>query len=281
MAEQENKRSPFVTWSGDSDKARAFEISGEAIDAYEGVQSSSASHRSFLDIEPNLSVRQQFTRDDYYRFRTNERIPSQQKHIIKMCMDAYNKVGIIKNIIDLMGDFASQVITLVHPNKKIERFYKKWFQKVGGRERSERFLNILYRCGKVIVKRRTAKVSKKAQQDLSKAADMSIDPMKIIKREIPWVYDFLNPMSVEVIGQELALFAGEPKLALKVSDMIRKMSKKSEGQYNKLVKDLPKDIKVLHLLLLRLKRLKFPTIFQKQILRISKEVRRNPKVKPI
>ena len=242
MAEQENKRSPFVTWSGDSDKARAFEISGEAIDAYEGVQSSSASHRSFLDIEPNLSVRQQFTRDDYYRFRTNERIPSQQKHIIKMCMDAYNKVGIIKNIIDLMGDFASQGITLVHPNKKIERFYKKWFQKVGGRERSERFLNILYRCGNVIVKRRTAKVSKKAQQDLSKAADMSIDPMKIIKREIPWVYDFLNPMSVEVIGQELALFAGEPKLALKVSDMIRKMSKKSEVQYNKIVKDLPKDI---------------------------------------
>ena len=174
MAEQENKRSPFVTWSGDSDKARAFEISGEAIDAYEGVQSSSASHRSFLDIEPNLSVRQQFTRDDYYRFRTNERIPSQQKHIIKMCMDAYNKVGIIKNIIDLMGDFASQGITLVHPNKKIELFYKKWFQKVGGRERSERFLNILYRCGNVIVKRRTAKVSKKAQQDLSKAADMSI-----------------------------------------------------------------------------------------------------------
>ncbi len=159
-----------------------------------------------------------------------------------MCMDAYNKVGIIKNIIDLMGDFASQGITLVHPNKKIERFYKKWFQKVGGRERSERFLNILYRCGNVIVKRRTAKVSKKAQQDLSKAADMSIDPMKIIKREIPWVYDFLNPMSVEVIGQELALFAGEPKLALKVSDMIRKMSKKSEVQYNKIVKDLPKDI---------------------------------------
>ena len=242
MAEQENKRSPFVTWSGESDRAKAFEISGEAIDAYEGVQSSSASHRSFLDIEPNLSVRQQFTRDDYYRFRTNERIPSQQKHIIKMCMDAYNKVGIIKNIIDLMGDFASQGITLVHPNKKIERFYKKWFQKVGGRERSERFLNILYRCGNVIVKRRTAKVSKKAQQDLSKAADMSIEPMKIIKREIPWVYDFLNPMSVEVIGQELALFAGEPKLALKVSDMIRKMSKKSEVQYYKIVKDLPKDI---------------------------------------
>ena len=39
MAEQENKRSPFVTWSGESDRAKAFEISGEAIDAYEGVQS--------------------------------------------------------------------------------------------------------------------------------------------------------------------------------------------------------------------------------------------------
>ena len=44
------------------------------------------------------------------RFRSDEQVPTQQKKIIKMCMDAYDKVGIIRNVIDLMGDFGSQGI---------------------------------------------------------------------------------------------------------------------------------------------------------------------------
>ena len=36
-----------------------------------------------------------------------------------------------------MGDFASQGIRLVHPNKRIERFYRNWFEKIKGEERSE------------------------------------------------------------------------------------------------------------------------------------------------
>lgn len=54
-------------------------------------------------------------------------------------MQAYDKVGIVRNVIDLMGDFASQGLTLVHPNKSIERFYRKWFENVNGLDRSERF----------------------------------------------------------------------------------------------------------------------------------------------
>ena len=233
---------PFVTWTNDVDKARAFEQSADSLEAYDGVQSSTASHRSFIDVEPNISVRQGFSRDDYYRYRSDERVPSEQKRIIKTCMEAYNKVGIIKNVIDLMGDFASQGIDLVHPNKKIERFYKKWFKKVRGRERSERFLNILYRCGNVVVKRRTAKINKKTQEEMSLASDVDIQKMLVHKKEIPWIYDFLNPMSIEVIGEELALFAGQPRLALKVSDMIKRMHNKSDPQYQSVINQLPNDI---------------------------------------
>lgn len=96
--------------------------------------------------------------------------PRKDKDIIKMCMDAYDRVGIIRNVIDLMGDFSSQGITLVHPNKNIEKFYKKWFSKVNGKARSERFLNTLYRCGNVIVKRRTAKLSARKEQEMRKTA---------------------------------------------------------------------------------------------------------------
>ena len=39
-----------------------------------------------------------------------------------MCMDAYDKVGIIRNVIDLMGDFTCQGINIVHENKSVEKF---------------------------------------------------------------------------------------------------------------------------------------------------------------
>ena len=220
--EQNAPEVPFVTWSSDSEKQTAFSQAAGAVDAYDGIKTS-ASRRTFLDIEPNISVRPQHTRDDYYKFRTAEGIPQKQKDIIKSCMNAYDRVGIIKNVIDLMGDFASQGVELIHPNKKIERFYRKWFKKIRGKERSERFLNTLYRCGNVVVRRRTARISSKFQQELSRAADLKPEGVSVIRREVPWVYDFLNPLSVDVIGKELALFAGNPRFSLKISTLIQRI----------------------------------------------------------
>ena len=70
------------------------------VDSYDGVQSANASHRSYLDIEDGISVRTSYRKDDYYYFRTGERPPSKDKEIIAKCMNAYEKVGIIKNVID-------------------------------------------------------------------------------------------------------------------------------------------------------------------------------------
>ena len=138
----------FVTWSDESSKQEALRTTEGVLDQYEGVlRASSSARRSFIDIEPNRSVRTSYVRDDYNRFRDEESVPSRQKEAIRMCMAAYDRVGIVRNVIDLMGDFACQGITLVHPNKRIEQFYRKWFERCGGKERSERFLNLFYRCG--------------------------------------------------------------------------------------------------------------------------------------
>ena len=51
-----------------------------------------------------------------------------------MCMDAYDKVGIVRNIIDLMGDFGSQGISIAHENKSVEKFFQQWFRKIDGKE---------------------------------------------------------------------------------------------------------------------------------------------------
>ena len=237
------KAKAFVTWETEEEKAQAFAEIAQNHEHYDGVQKASAySRRSFIDIEPNRSVRTGFTRQDYDRFRQAEAVPKRKKEAIRMCMAAYDKVGIIRNVIDLMGDFAAQGITIVHPNKRIEKFYRKWFEKVGGTERSERFLNTLYRCGNVVVKRRTAKINKNIENDLKKSLgkpDVTIDKLMVDRRVVPWKYDFLNPLSVEAVGNELSNFLGKKQYMLKVS---RKVSTLVNKNIDYASQSLPPDV---------------------------------------
>lgn len=201
------------TWSDEQEKALAFEDFSNVHDAYEGV--SRAYHRDFLDIEPNRSVRPQFKSSDYYAFRPDEQVPRRQKHIIKMCMDAYDKVGIVRNIIDLMGDFGCQGINLVHENKSVEKFYQQWFKKIDGKERSERFLNNLYRTGNVFVYKSYAKVTDGVKKYIrSLAEDIKVEVPLIEKSLIPWRYNFLNPLSVDMKDGIVNLFLGRKNYQL-------------------------------------------------------------------
>ena len=151
----------WITWSDDGEsKEIAMSQFSDSLDSYDAVNKSYAGHfRDFDLIETNTSARPGFGYSDYYAFRSHEQVPQRQKKIIKMCMDAYDKVGIVRNVVDLMGDFGQQGINLVHPNKSVERFYQQWFSKIDGKERSERFLNNLYRTGNVILYRSFANVT--------------------------------------------------------------------------------------------------------------------------
>ena len=66
------KESPYIVWNDDSD----LEKTAGNIDSYDGILSANASHRTYLDIEPNISVRTSFNKSDYYRFREDERTGS-------------------------------------------------------------------------------------------------------------------------------------------------------------------------------------------------------------
>ena len=240
----------YRTWDSDSQKQEAYAQTGDAIDAYDGIQKAVAYGRrtSYIDVEPNRSVRTSFLRQDYDAFRPGESVSSQQKKIMKMSMQAYDRVGIIRNVVDLMGDFACQGLTLVHPNKTIEKFYRKWFTQIGGVDRSERFLNYLYRCGNVVVKRRTAKLSQQKEKELRRAigADLEIKDLKVNKREIPWMYDFLNPLAVDV--QDYGMQAvGKPQFKLNLSKYTYESLIKSSNTNKTIFKTLPNDLqKRLH-----------------------------------
>ena len=212
---EEKKEDPFITWN-DSDqgsKARAFDNFSDALDSYDGI--SKGYHRDFLDIEPNRSVRPQFGASDYYAFRPEEATPRKQKKAIKLCMDAYEKVGIVRNVIDLMGDFGCQGIDIVHESKSVEKFFKQWFKKVQGKERSERFLNNLYKTGQVFVYRSTAHITPEIKKYMrSMAHDIRIDVPVTESNVIPWRYNFFNPLNLDIKDGSISMFLGRKNYEL-------------------------------------------------------------------
>ena len=197
---------------------------GDSVDAYQGVNKSTARHnQTYIGVEPNVSVRPEFGRNDYYAFRPDERPASDARRIIGQCLSAYDKVGIIRNIIDLMGDFGSQGIEIVHPNKSVERFYQQWFKSVNGKERSERFLNNLYKAGNVVVYRSYADITPEIEKYLkSLAKDIVTDVPNVQENQIPWRYTFFNPLTVSQKDGELGIFLGKPKFEISTNKFFDK-----------------------------------------------------------
>ena len=202
----------IITWQDNdpASKTTAMSQMSENISSYTGVPKAYGNHyRNFIDIEPNRSVKPGFTSRDYYAFRPDEAVPHQQRRIIKMCMDAYDKVGIIRNIIDLMGDFGSQGIQIVHRDKSVEKFYQQWFRSVNGKERSERFLNNLYKTGNVIIYRSYANITPKLKDYMKALAnDIKVEVPSAPPNQIPWRYNFFNPLTVKMKDGNLSLFMG-------------------------------------------------------------------------
>jgi hypothetical protein len=218
----------FITWDDNNalSKSEAISKFSENTEFYSGSSKSQGSHyRHFIDIEPSRSVKPYFGHNDYYAFRPNEAVPHKQRDIIKMCMDAYDKVGIIRNIIDLMGDFGSQGISIIHPNKSVEKFYQQWFKNVHGKERSERFLNNLYKCGNVIMYRSYANVTPQLNNYMkSLSSDIKVEIPNMTKNQIPWRYNFFNPLSITLKDGNISLFLGAHNYTINSSAFFEKFT---------------------------------------------------------
>ncbi len=226
----------YVTWGEDlSSKQEALKKSSESLDEYIGIQNASAAFGGgrrysidFSNLDGDTGGRPGLTRNDYYAFRPDEAVPKKVKLIIRRAEDIYHRVGLVKNVIDLMGDFAVQGIKLVHKNKRIEKFYRTWFKKINGKDRSERFLNNLYKTGNIVIHKQTAKISLKVTDNLYKSIgspDLNIkelDTFKIEKKEIPWRYTFIDPVYVESAAGSLSSFVSDKRYELVLPAAFRK-----------------------------------------------------------
>jgi len=245
----------YVTWGDDlASKQEALKASASSLDEFTLVERAVAAggrrySLDFSNLDGQTGSRPGLTKSDYYTFRPQEAPPNQIKAILRRADEVYQRVGLVKNDIDLMGDFASQGIRLVHRNKRIERFYRQWFKKISGKDRSERFLNNIYKSGNIVIDRRTAKISVKVADKLYRAlgsADMQLADLpevSVEKREIPWKYTFIDPACVEVAAGALSSFVSNKTYELQLPPSLRRIinSPKTEAE-KAVVLGLPEQI---------------------------------------
>lgn len=254
----DNLETPFVFWGDNEDsQQKALNASAGSLEEYTGIHHANAisgrlsTRQDFSNLLPNISSRPGLTKSDYDYYRPQEAVPNQIYAILNRAELIYQRVGLVKNVIDLMGDFAAQGITVSHPNKRIERFYRNWFKKVNGKDRSERFLNNLYRVGNVVITRRTAKLSTGSVKDMYKASaadftdkDIRMEITNFGSKEITWRYTFVDPTYIEIAAGPLASFVGGKKIyGLKLPAHLRKIINSPKNDAEKfMVSKLPPEV---------------------------------------
>lgn len=143
-----------------------------------------------------------------------------------LCVEAYKGFGIVKNIIDLMCNFAAEGIKVIHPSPAIQKFYQRWFEAVGMAGRVKDIFRAYYKWGNVFIYTtmgriddmtyRKMKTKAAADSDILNSNDPQAKKRKqfvdkersdpIDQKEIPWRYTLLNPLQMDLKGSK---FFGE------------------------------------------------------------------------
>lgn len=236
----------FVTWQTEKERNVALNnlAAGYEHSLVERTQANSIGN--YKDVDSNINVRPTFTRQNYESFRPEEATPKSRKEQMLYADMAYHKVGLIKNVVDLMGDFGCQGINIVHSDPKVQKLAQLWFEKVKGPERSERFQNILYRLGTVPIITNYAEINNIDIKNLHSITDQNeieINTSRPITN-IPWSYTFLHPLTLEPIGGELSVLNPDGiKYGVKLPDNIkRKIVSPQTVAEKKIVSKLSPDI---------------------------------------
>ena len=147
--------------------------------------------RSFMS-NANVSVREEYTKTNYNTARPSERVPTEFREIISFCNEQYFNTGIVRNVVDVMSDFCVKGIGWAHPSRSVQAFYRSWFQKINGREVSERFCNYLFRLGNLCIYPNYAKINDDVASEWKKTRGEEFKNIKVNELSIPSKYIFID-----------------------------------------------------------------------------------------
>jgi hypothetical protein len=100
------------------------------------------------------------------RFSSNAAFNHQ---IIASCMLAYFGEGVVRNIVDLYADFATEGVQIDHADESVRNFYQTWAKKIKLNERVHAMFINLFVSGNVFVHRRWASLDDKEKRAMKRA----------------------------------------------------------------------------------------------------------------
>lgn len=192
-------------------------------------------------------VKPPYTRNHYEYFRPNDKIPngdtqSELQQIMLLCGKAYEQVGIVKTIVDVIAEFAAEGIEIIHEDESPNNFYKSWQLRVGLEDVVEQFIRWLCKSGNTVVRRKFGQLESyriKQLQENNKGDGVKYG-------YIPLEYKFYNPAAIEVVGDGLSLFSDRKTYGLKISaKLIQKLKQPSTDEEKRIFNALPPEIKNL------------------------------------
>lgn len=186
----------------------------------------------------------------YESQRPYDAMPSTFKEIVKACRTAYLQVGVVRNVVDLMTDFACEDLKFVHPDKKTEAFFRVWAQKVKLNDVTSEFVRHSLIDANVVIKRHTAKINKPIESEWSVNAKPDTKLYKekntVSPKEIPIRYTFINILSLDYKTDENDIQNNKKKLVFKVNPrVLTKIRDTSSSLYQNLYKNAPDVVEVL------------------------------------
>ena len=199
------------------------------------------------EVEPGISVRTPTSRDNYDFYRPGEKVPTactqeDYRNIMMRCRSAYERVGVIKSVIDMMSEFGAEGVEIVHPDAEPNNFYKAWQRKVNIEDRAERYLNWLYKSGQAVVRRKYGQIR---GSDFNKLKD-AIPSIKdgSGRGRIPIDYVMYDPATIELVGGSVGALSNDKIYALRVPLMLFDGLRSPRNPLEKRVYDaLPVEIK--------------------------------------
>lgn len=193
---------------------------------------------------PSHKVRPGYYRNHYEEFRPSESIPTTDRDIMVACRTAYEGVGLIKSVVDLMVEMAIEGLELRSEDPSTESFYKSWFDRVNLMDRAEKYATDLIVEGNVVVRRKMGEIDTPEVRRMRRstiAIEKDIEP-----GNIPLEYVFYDPSMIELIGDELATFVGDRRYGIRISAKVfDKLGSLATSERNKIISNLPSEIRSL------------------------------------
>lgn len=191
----------------------------------------------------NVSARPSYSRAVYEAYRPGEAIPypktqEEFRIVMNMCKYAYDTVGVIRSVIDMMSEFAVSGLEIVHPDVGPNAWYQAWSRRVDLVDRAERAINWAYKSGQFVIRGKYGTLTNAEIRQMKVMAAVDVKP-----GYVPLEYILFDPATIELVGGEFGAVAENKLFALRVPfNNNTQLSPKNELE-KKVFDSIPPDIK--------------------------------------